>query len=145
METTYYNILKFFHIVFVTTWMAGLFYLPRLYVYHSKSKAGSAEDKTFIVMEKKLMRFIMNPSMILSWLFGILLVINLQIYDEIWLNLKFVAVFLMSVFHMYCAKIRKTFEFGKNTKKETFFRWINEVPTILFLIILFLVVFKPSI
>ncbi len=145
MEITYYNILKFFHIVFITTWMAGLFYLPRLYVYHSKSKRGSTEDKTFIVMEKKLMKFIMNPSMILSWFFGVLLAINLQIYDEIWLNLKFVAVFLMSVFHMYCAKIRKIFEFGKNTKKETFFRWINEVPTILFLIIIFLVVFQPSI
>ena len=145
METTYYDILKFFHIVFTTTWMAGLFYLPRLYVYHSKSRSGSTEDKTFIVMEKKLMKFIMNPSMILSWFFGVLLVINLEIYNEIWLNLKFVTVFLMSVFHMYCAKIRKIFEFGKNTKKETFFRWINEVPTILFLIIIFLVVFKPSI
>ena len=142
---SFYNLLKFFHIVFFTTWMAGLFYLPRLYVYHSKTKKKSSEYNTFIIMEQKLMRYIMNPSMILTWVFGVLLVLNLEIYDQFWLSLKFVFVFLMSVFHMYCAKIRKTFENNVNTKDEKFFRWINEVPTILFLIIVFLVVFQPNI
>lgn len=145
MEMSFYNLLKFFHIVFFTTWMAGLFYLPRLYVYHSKTKKKSSEYNTFIIMEQKLMRYIMNPSMILTWVFGVLLVLNLEIYDQFWLSLKFVFVFLMSVFHMYCAKIRKTFENNVNTKDEKFFRWINEVPTILFLIIVFLVVFQPNI
>ncbi len=145
MEIDYYNILKFFHLVFVTTWMAGLFYLPRLYVYHSKSKKSSTEYKTFIVMEKKLMKFIMNPSMILTWIFGVSLVVHQEIFDQFWLNLKFLAVFFMSAFHMYCARVRKEFEKEMNVKKEEFFRWINEVPTLLFLIIIFLVVFKPSV
>ncbi len=145
MEINFYNLLKFFHIVFVTTWMAGLFYLPRLYVYHSKTSIKSSEYKTFIVMEQKLMKYIMNPSMILTWLFGLLLVVNLETYDQFWLKLKFVFVFFMSIFHMYCAKIRKSFENETNKKDEKFFRWINEVPTILFLIIVFLVVFQPII
>ena len=145
MEINYYNLFKFFHIVFFTTWMAGLFYLPRLYVYHSGIKRESPEYKIFITMEKKLMKYIMNPSMVLTWLFGVLLVLHLEIYNQVWLNLKFVLVFLMSVFHMYCAKIRKNFENKINRKDEKFFRWINEVPTILFLLIVFLVVFQPNI
>ena len=145
MEISFYNLLKFFHIIFFTTWMAGLFYLPRLYVYHSKTQKRSSEYKTFIVMEQKLMRYIMNPSMILTWVFGLLLVVNLEIYNQFWLNLKFLLVFVMSIFHMYCAKIRKNFENNINIKGEKFFRWINEVPTILFLLIVFLVVFQPNI
>ena len=145
MEINFYNLFKFFHIIFVTTWMAGLFYLPRLYVYHSKAQKKSSEYKTFIVMEQKLMRYIMNPSMILTWVFGLLLVVNLEIYNHLWLNLKFLLVFAMSIFHMYCAKIRKNFENERNIKNEKFFRWINEVPTILFLSIVYLVVFQPSI
>ena len=145
MEINFYNLFKFFHIIFVTTWMAGLFYLPRLYVYHSKAQKKSSEYKTFIIMEQKLMRYIMNPSMILTWVFGLLLVVNLEIYNHLWLNLKFLLVFAMSIFHMYCAKIRKNFENERNIKNEKFFRWINEVPTILFLSIVYLVVFQPSI
>ena len=141
----YYNLFKFLHIVFFTTWMAGLFYLPRLYVYHSGIKRNSPEYKIFITMEIKLMKYIMNPSMMLTWFFGILLVLYLEVYNQFWLNLKFVLVFLMSVFHMYCAKIRKNFENNINRKGEQFFRWINEVPTILFLLIVFLVVFQPNI
>ena len=91
------------------------------------------------------MKYIMNPSMILTWLFGILLVLYLEVYNQFWLNLKFVLVFFMSAFHMYCAKIRKNFENNINRKGEQFFRWINEVPTILFLLIVFLVVFQPNI
>ena len=136
---------KFLHIVFFTTWMAGLFYLQRLYVYHSETKRNSTEYKIFITMEIKLMKYIMNPSMILTWLFGILLVVYLEVYNQFWLNLKFVLVFFMSVFHMYCAKIRKNFENNMNRNVEKFFRWINEVPTILFLLIVFLVVFQPNI
>ena len=144
-NTNYYYWIKFFHIVFMTTWMAGLFYLPRIFVYHSSAKKKSTEYNTFIIMEQKLMKFIMNPSLILTWIFGLLLVIHLELYDQFWLNLKFIIVILMSVFHMYCAKIRKNFENNINIKGEKFFRWINEVPTILFLLIVFLVVFQPNI
>ena len=145
MDENYYNFIKFFHIIFITTWMAGLFYLPRIFVYHSKTQINTQQYKTFLTMEHKLMKYIMNPSLIFSWLFGILLAINLEIQNELWLNIKFLMVFLMSVFHMYCAKLRKTFERGENKNTEKFFRWINEIPTILFIIIVFLVVFKPSI
>ena len=143
MEFNYYNIFKFFHIVFITTWMAGIFYIPRLFVYHSTAKIGSKEYKTFITMERKLMIYIMNPSLIFSWVFGVILTINLEVQNELWLNLKFVAVFFLSAFHMYCARIRKVFEQGQNKKSDKYYRWINEVPTILFLVIIFLVVFKP--
>ena len=145
MDENYYNLLKFFHIIFITTWMAGLFYLPRIFVYHSKAQINSQQYKTFLTMEQKLMKYIMNPSLIFSWIFGILLTINLEIQNELWLNIKFLMVFLMSVFHMYCAKLRKIFEKGENKNTEKFFRGINEIPTILFIIIVFLVVFKPSI
>ena len=144
MEINYYNILKSLHIIFFTTWMAGLFYLPRLFVYHTKISKKDKNYQTFIIMERKLMRYIMNPSMILTWVFGVLLTYEISVYDQLWLNLKFVFVFLLSVFHMYCARIRKNFEGGKNDKTESFYRWVNEVPTTLFIIIVFLVVFKPN-
>ena len=139
----YYSLFKYFHIVFITTWMAGLFYLPRIFVYHSRAKIDSTEYETFLVMEYKLLKYIMNPSLILTWIFGSLLVINLEIYDKLWLNLKFCAVILLTVFHMYCARVRKIFEAKQNQNTEKFYRYINEIPTILFLIIVFLVVFKP--
>ncbi len=144
MDINFYNIIKFFHIIFVTTWMAGLFYLPRIYVYHTQVDKKDKQYSTFLVMEKKLMKYIMNPSMILTWFFGTLLFIHLNLYNEFWMNVKFILVFLMSVFHMYCARVRKNFERGVNVKTEKFFRWLNEIPTILFLIIVFLVVFKPN-
>ncbi len=143
MDVSYYNLLKFLHIIFVTTWMAGLFYIPRLFVYHSKAKKNSSEYQTFIVMENKLMKFIMIPSLLFSWLFGTLLVIHLQAYNEKWLILKFVIVSVMTIFHMYCARIRKNFEVYKNINSEKFYRLINEIPTLLFVVIIFLVVFKP--
>ena len=139
----YYSLFKYFHILFITTWMAGLFYLPRIFVYHSRAKIDSTEYETFLVMEYKLLKYIMNPSLILTWIFGSLLVINLEIYDKLWLNLKFCAVILLTVFHMYCARVRKIFEAKQNQNTEKFYRYINEIPTILFLIIVFLVVFKP--
>ena len=143
MEYSLYNTLKYLHIIFFTTWMAGIFYLPRLFVYHSKAKLESGEYETFIIMEKKLLRFIMNPSMIFTWIFGLLLVVHQEIYNEIWFKIKFIFVILISIFHMYCARVRKMFELKRNISKENFFRWINEIPTILFLVIIYLVIFKP--
>jgi protoporphyrinogen IX oxidase len=142
-QIDFFKALKFFHIVFITTWMAGLFYLPRLFVYHAKEKRKTKQYETFAVMEKKLLMYIMNPSMILTWIFGFLLITHLQLYSALWINLKLVCVVLMSIFHMYCARIRKNFEIGSEIKDEKFYRWINEIPTVLFLIIIFLVVFKP--
>jgi len=142
-QVNLYLICKYFHIVFMTTWMAALFYLPRLFVYHSNSKTGTNEYKTFIVMEEKLIRYIMNPSLIFTWIFGVSLVVVQEEYHSLWVSLKFLCVLLMSIFHIYCVRINKNFKNRTNNKNSRYFRTINEVPTILFLVIVFLVVFKP--
>ena len=138
-----YNLLKSLHIISFTTWMAGLFYLPRIYVYHSSEERKSKSYKTFIIMEKKLLRYIMNPSFIITYVTGTALIIKTEQFYEIWFFSKFILVLLMSIFHMYCAKIRRDFEQKRNIKTENFFRVINEVPTILFVLIVLTVVFKP--
>ena len=127
----------------MTTWMAALFYLPRLFVYHSYSKTGTNEYKTFIVMEEKLIKYIMNPSLIFTWVFGVSLVVVQEEYHSLWVSLKFLCVLLMSIFHIYCVRINKNFKNKTNNKNSRYYRTINEVPTILFLVIVFLVVFKP--
>ena len=132
-----YNLLKSLHIISFTTWMAGLFYLPRIYVYHSIEERKSKSYKTFIIMEKKLLRYIMNPSFIITFVTGIALVIKTEQFYESWFFSKFVLVISMAIFHMYCAKIRRTFENNNNKKSENFYRYINEVPTILFILIIF--------
>ncbi len=138
-----YNLLKSLHIIFFTTWMAGLFYLPRLFVYHSNCSVNSDQYKTFTIMEKKLLRFIMNPSMFLTWFLGITLALLNNYFLTTWLIIKIVLVILMSIFHMYCAKIKNDFERHIIKKGENFFRVINEIPTILFILIVLIVVFKP--
>ena len=138
-----YKICKYFHIVFMTTWMAGLFYLPRLFVYHSGSKAGTNQYRTFVLMEEKLIKYIMNPSLIFTWIFGLSLVIVQEEYNSLWINLKFLCVLFMSIFHIYCIQINKNFKKETNIRNSRYYRFINEIPTILFLAIVFLVVFKP--
>ena len=86
-----YKLLKYFHIVFFTTWMAGLFYLPRIFVYHSSAKKDSKEYSTFLIMERKLISYIMNPSLVLTWVFGLSLTLNINEHGALWLNLKFLS------------------------------------------------------
>ena len=138
-----YNLLKSLHIISFTTWMAGLFYLPRIYVYHSMEKKESKSYMTFSVMEKKLLKYIMNPSFILTFVTGTVLVLITKQYNEKWFVLKFLLVFVMAIFHMYCAKVRKDFYNKTNIKTDKYFRVVNEVPTVLFILIVLLVVFKP--
>ena len=140
MDIDIYKTAKAFHIIFFTTWMAGLFYLPRLFVYHCQVKGKTEEYKRFVMMEKKLLKYIMNPSFILTWIIGIILVVKIE--PALWLNIKIICILLMSAFHMYCAKIRKEFETNCNTKSEKYFRYINEIPTILFILIVIIAVFK---
>ena len=140
---TYYNFLRLSHIIFMTTWMSGLFYLPRLFVYHSSATKNSKQYKTFIIMEKKLYSFIMNPSLFLTWFFGLWLVYITEVHGEVWLKIKFLLVVIMTIFHIYCGKMIKEFAKSANTKNEKYFRIINEIPTIIFIAIIYLVVFKP--
>jgi putative membrane protein len=138
----FFHIILACHIVSFTAWMAGLFYLPRLYVYHCQVAPGSAESARFKVMERRLLRQITNPAMIATWIFGILLVLTPGAvnWHAAWWWTKLIAVLLMSGFHGACSKWRKNFLNDANTKSEKFYRIANEVPTVLFLIIVFVVV-----
>lgn len=140
----YYLWIKAFHLIAVISWMAGLLYLPRLYVYHSLVEKNSDMDKTFQIMEKKLLKIIMNPAMVLSYLFGIILV---YIYGlralGTWFHLKFLLVLILSGFHGFLAKYRKDFAMGVNSKSDKFFRTINEIPTIIMIAVVILVIVKP--
>ena len=140
-----YLVIKSLHIIFVISWMAGLFYLPRLFVYHTRVDIGSDQDKLFQLMERKLLRVIMNPAMILSWLFGIMLFSTpgIALWESGWVIVKLAGVFAMTVFHMVLVGWRKRFELGQNTRPEKFYRMSNEVPTLLMFVIVFMAVMKP--
>jgi len=140
-----YPWVKAFHIMAVITWMAGIFYLPRLYVYHAeRSQPGDARDDVFQVMENKLLKLIMNPSMIVAWVLGLVLVITPGIVDwsAIWPWTKGIALIVMTWFHMWLAMRRKDFVVGRNTRTGRQFRLMNELPTILMVIIVLSVVLK---
>lgn len=143
MENTYFWV-KSLHIIAVISWMAGILYLPRIFVYHAQAEAGGEADKTFQVMERKLLRIIMNPSMILTYVFGLWLADILHAWADPWFHVKAALVLFMTVLHMMCARWRKDFEKGSNTKSHVYFRIMNEVGTFLMIGIVVLVVLKPS-
>ena len=137
-----YLIFKTVHIISVITWMAALFYLPRLFVYHSTKEIGSDSSETFKVMESKLLKIIANPSLILVWISGLVLLSYKGL--EIWLIFKMFLVMAMTVFHFYLNFLLIGFENDSNQKTENFYRIINEIPTVLLLGIVVLVVFQPN-
>ena len=136
---------KALHVMSVIAWMAGLFYLPRLYIYHCDTVRGSAESERFKVMERRLLKQIMNPAMHSSWLFGILLVLTPGTIDwhDTWWHVKLTCVVLMTGFHMACGKWRKVFLEDRNVKPQRFYRYANEMPTVLMMIIVFMVIVQP--
>ncbi|MFT5703721.1 MAG: putative membrane protein [Rickettsiales bacterium] len=142
MENTYL-IVKSLHIISVISWMAGLLYLPRIFVYHTKAKIGSELDTTLQVMERKLLRFIMNPAMILSFIFGFWLIHFIGFSSGGWLHAKILLVLILAGFHGFLSKCRKNFASGNNKKSDKFYRIANEVPTLLMIAIVLLVVIKP--
>ncbi len=141
----YYLWIKSFHVISLIAWMAGIFYLPRLYVYHAGLARGSAESERFKVMERRLMKGIMNPAMIATWVFGLMLVLTPGVIDwsEPWWHVKLTCVLLMSGFHGALSGWRKGFLHDRNRKSEKFFRIANEVPTVLMVIIVIMVIVKP--
>ncbi|MCA8933610.1 MAG: protoporphyrinogen oxidase HemJ [Rhodospirillaceae bacterium] len=140
----HYLTLKALHVISVIAWMAGLFYLPRLFVYHCSAPVGSAQSETFKVMEAKLLRIIINPAMIATWLFGILMLVAQPdwLHDG-WLHVKLLAVVLLSGLHGMFARWRRAFAEDRNTRPERFYRIANEGPTVLMIVIVFMVVLKP--
>lgn len=140
-----YPWVKSLHIISVIAWMAGMFYLPRLFVYHADAAPGSEMSETFKIMERRLLRGIINPAMIFTFIFGSLLLFTPGIVDwsEPWIWLKLTLVFLMAGFHGNLSKWRKEFERDENTRPAKFYRLVNEIPTVLVIGIVILVVVKP--
>jgi putative membrane protein len=138
-----YDIIKILHIVAVISWLASLLYLPRIFVYHCRVAFNSESCKIFQEMEKKLYRYIATPAMILTLIFGFYLAIQIGFEGSAWLNEKILLLFLIFVFNFHLNAFRKKFASGKNNKSHKFFRIINEVPTVLMLVIVALVVLKP--
>jgi putative membrane protein len=135
--------LKALHIVAIVAWMAGLLYLPRLFVYHSKVEPGSEASDTFKIMERRLLKAIMTPAMLASLLFGISLGVVQAQWTEAWLHLKTLLVAVLAASHMIMARYVRMFSNDERPASETWFRFFNEVPTVLLLGIVILVVFKP--
>jgi putative membrane protein len=140
-----YLTLKAIHIIAVVSWMVGLLYLPRLFVYHVKNN-NDQTSKVFKVMEKRLMKIIMNPAMIITWITGlsIWLILGLETIFSLWLSLKFILVLALSGYHGFLSKCLREFELDRNIRSSKFFRFINEVPTIILIIVVFLVILKPA-
>ena len=140
----FYLLFKSLHLVAVISWMAGLLYLPRIFVYHSEAGENSQRE-VFKVMERKLYNFIMMPAMILSWLFGFFLIHSLgfSVFSELWMQIKVVLILFLTHYHFYLGRQLSLFAANNNKNSSKFFRIINEIPTILLIIIVFVVVFKP--
>ncbi len=140
-----YLLFKSLHLVAVISWMAGLLYLPRIFVYHVENYQKKEATEIFEIMEKRLFNYIMRPAMLLSWLLGIILILNIGIeaFSLLWLQIKLILVFLLSFYNEYLGKCIKLLKIGENNKSARFYRIINEIPTILLILIVFIVIFKP--
>ena len=135
--------IKALHIVAVISWMAGMLYLPRLFVYHAGAAPGSAQSETFKVMEQRLLTYIMTPAMTVTWLAGIYLVLRGQYLAAAWFHLKIVLVLAMSVMHGLLSHWARAFAHDRNTHSAKFYRIANEIPTLLLIVIVVLAVVKP--
>jgi putative membrane protein len=135
--------IKAFHIIAVIAWMAGMLYLPRLFVYHAGAKAGSQQAETFKVMEQRLLKFIMTPAMIVTWLLGIVLVLQGQFLGATWFHLKILLVLVMSVLHGLFSHWVNEFSLDRHPHSARFFRIANEIPTIILILIVILATVKP--
>ena len=140
-----YLIFKALHLVAIISWMAGLLYLPRIFVYHSENINDLNLSNVFKIMEKKLFNYIMMPAMIVSWLFGLLLIhtLGFVVFNELWMQIKIVSVVLLTIYHFYLGACVIRFSNNQNKNSSKFYRIINEIPTILLIIIVFIVVFRP--
>ena len=140
-----YLLFKSLHLISVISWMAGLLYLPRIFVYHSQNNTQQIISEVFKVMEKKLFFYIMTPAMILSWVFGLILIheIGFDKLGQTWMILKLIFVTLLTFYHFYLGRILGQFKEDLNTHTHKFYRLINEIPTLLLILIIFVVIFKP--
>ena len=140
-----YFLFKSLHLIAVISWMAGLLYLPRIFIYHVENINDQNSTNIFKIMERKLYFFIMMPAMLLSWFFGLILIsiLGFDILSMMWVQVKLIFVILLTLYHFYLGYLLSKFRLDQNTKTSRFFRIINEVPTILLILIVFIVIFKP--
>ena len=140
-----YLLFKSLHLIAVISWMAGLLYLPRIFVYHVENIDHKISSSIFKTMERKLYFYIMTPAMILTWIFGLILISSLgfEVLSTVWVKLKLLLVILLTSYHFYLSKLLHDFKLNQNTKSSKFLRIINEVPTILLILVVFIVIFKP--
>ena len=139
-----YLLFKSLHLIAVISWMAGLLYLPRIFVYHSEADHVS-QKVVFKTMERKLYNYIMMPAMLLSWIFGILLIhsIGFSVFLELWMQIKTIAVIILTLYHFSLGRFLNDFAIDNNNKSSKFFRIYNEIPTIILILVVFVVIFKP--
>ena len=140
-----YLLLKSLHLISVISWMAGLLYLPRIFVYHVENKEKKEATDIFEVMEKRLFYYIMRPAMIFTWVFGLVLIYlnGIEIFSQLWMQLKIILVILLSAYNDYLGRCLANLKNSTNTKSAKFFRIINEIPTIILIIVVFSAIFKP--
>ena len=140
-----YLLFKSIHLIAVISWMAGLLYLPRVFVYHAENSHEKKASEIFKLIEKRLMNYIMNPAMVLSWFFGILLVLvnDYQLSANFWLIIKFGLVILLTIYHFYLKVCLDKFALDQNKNTPRFYRIINEIPTVILILIVFIVIYKP--
>ena len=140
-----YLLFKSLHLIAVVSWMAGLLYLPRIFVYHVENKQKKEATDIFEVMEKRLFFYIMRPAMIFTWIFGLILIYlnGIEIFSQLWMQVKLVLVILLSAYNDYLGRCIVSLKNNSNSRSSKFFRIINEVPTIMLIFIVFLVIFKP--
>ena len=141
----FYLLFKSLHLISVISWMAGLLYLPRIFVYHAENSSEKKTSEIFKTMERKLFFYIMTPAMILSWIFGVILIhsVGFQQIGQTWMILKIIFVTILTLYHFYLGKILAQFKIDQNVNSHKFYRFINEIPTLLLILIVFVVVFKP--
>jgi len=139
-----YLLFKSLHLIAVISWMAGLLYLPRIFVYHAESDHTS-QKTIFKTMERKLYNYIMMPAMLLSWLFGVLLIhsVGFSVFLELWMQIKTIAVVVLTYYHFTLGKYLNDFAIDKNKKTSKFFRIYNEIPSVILIVVIFVVIFKP--
>ena len=140
-----YLLFKSLHLIAVISWMAGLLYLPRIFVYHVENKKKKEATAIFEAMEKRLYFYIMRPAMIFTWIFGLILIYlnGIEIFSQLWMQIKIVLVILLSAYNDYLGKCLSSLKNNTNSRSSKFFRIINEIPTVALIFIVFLVIFKP--
>ena len=140
-----YLLFKSLHLIAVVSWMAGLLYLPRIFVYHVENKEKKIVTEVFEVMERRLFFYIMRPAMVFTWIFGLVLIYlnGVEVFSQLWMQIKIVLVILLSGYNDYLGRCLAALKNSTNTKSAKFFRIINEIPTLILIIVVFLAIFKP--